>query len=101
MPDGECSTVASLYLSEQDVAALLTPKDALAAVEESFLRLARGSVDNRPRERLPLDEGQFAVMACVDPELGYAGLKSYAWTGPGRRSSSCSSPSSLPRASPR
>ena len=68
-----------LYLTEQDVAALLTPADALEAVEESFHRLARGGVDNRPRERLPLDEGQFAVMPCVDRELGYAGLKTYAW----------------------
>jgi ornithine cyclodeaminase/alanine dehydrogenase-like protein (mu-crystallin family) len=68
-----------LYLTEQDVAALLTPVDALEAVEESFHRLARGGVDNRSRERLPLDDGQFAVMPCVDRELGYAGLKSYAW----------------------
>jgi ornithine cyclodeaminase/alanine dehydrogenase-like protein (mu-crystallin family) len=68
-----------LYLTEQDVARLLTPADALDAVEESFRRLARGAVDNRPRERLPLEEGQFAVMACVDRELGYAGLKTYAW----------------------
>ena len=59
---------------------LLTPLDALEAVEESFRRTARGAVDNRPRERLPLDDGQYAVMACVDRELGYAGLKSYAWT---------------------
>ena len=72
-----------LYLTEQDVAGLLTPADAVEAVEESFRRLARGAVDNRPRERLPLDEGQFAVMACVDRELGYAGLKSYAWTRDG------------------
>ena len=28
-------------------------------------------------------DGQFAVMACVDRELGYAGLKSYAWTTSG------------------
>ena len=72
-----------LYLREAEVAELLTPADALAAVEESFHRLARGAVDNRPRERLPLDDGQFAVMACVDRELGYAGLKSYAWTSAG------------------
>jgi ornithine cyclodeaminase/alanine dehydrogenase-like protein (mu-crystallin family) len=66
-------------LREADVAALLTTADALAAVEASFLRLARGSVDNRPRERLPLDDGVFAVMTCADHELGYAGLKAYAW----------------------
>jgi alanine dehydrogenase len=71
------------YLTEADVEALLTTADALQAVEESFLRLARGVVDNRPRARFPLDDGDFAVMACVDRELGFAGLKSYAWTGTG------------------
>jgi alanine dehydrogenase len=70
----------ALFLTEQDVTDLLTPAEALEAVEQSLHRLARGVVDNRPRERLPLDDGQYAVMACVDRELGYAGLKSYAWT---------------------
>src|SRR4051794_38733630 len=68
-----------LYLREADVAELLTTSDALEAVEASFQRLARGAVENRPRDRLPLEDGVFAVMACVDSELGYAGLKSYAW----------------------
>src|SRR5436853_3277147 len=72
-----------LYLREADVAELLTTADALAAVEESLRRLARGAVDNRPRERLPLEGGMFAVMACVDRELGYAGVKSYAWLADG------------------
>src|SRR2546430_5591885 len=72
-----------LYLNEADVAELLTTADALAAVEGSFRRLARGAVDNRPRDRLPLEGGVFAVMACVDRELGYAGLKSYAWLSDG------------------
>jgi ornithine cyclodeaminase/alanine dehydrogenase-like protein (mu-crystallin family) len=68
-----------LYLREAEVAELLTTADALTAVEESFHRLARGSVDNVPRERLRLADGVFAVMSCADHELGYAGLKSYAW----------------------
>ena len=68
-----------LYLREADVAELLTTADAIAAVEESFRRLARGVVENRPRQRLRLEDGVFAVMVCVDHELGYAGLKSYAW----------------------
>ncbi len=72
--------MTTLYLREAEVAGLLTPADALEAVEASFLRLAGAGVDNRSRERLPLEHGQFAVMACVDRELGYAGLKSYAWT---------------------
>jgi alanine dehydrogenase len=70
----------TLYLRESDVAELLSTADVLEAVESSFQRLARGVVDNRPRQRLRLDQGQFAVMACVDHELGYAGVKSYAWT---------------------
>src|SRR5215471_8969635 len=72
-----------LYLREADVAELLSPADAVAAVEESFRRLARGVVENRPRERLPLEDGLFAVMACVDRELGYAGLKAYPATPAG------------------
>jgi alanine dehydrogenase len=72
----------TLYLTEAEVAGLLTTADAIEAVEASFRRLAAGAVDNRPRERLPLDDGQFAVMPCVDRELGYAGLKTYAWLAP-------------------
>jgi alanine dehydrogenase len=68
-----------LYVTEAEVAELLAPADAIAAVEASFVRLAHGAVDNRPRERLPVPDGQFAVMPCVDLELGYAGLKTYAW----------------------
>jgi ornithine cyclodeaminase/alanine dehydrogenase-like protein (mu-crystallin family) len=48
-------------------------------VEGCFLRLAAGVVENRPRERLPLEEGSFAVMAAVDRELELAGVKTYAW----------------------
>ena len=68
-----------LYLSESDVESLLTPDDALAAVEESFGRLARGAVENPPRQRVRLEDGVFAVMPAVDRELGVAGLKTYAW----------------------
>jgi alanine dehydrogenase len=69
-----------LYLTEADVTGLLTPADAVEAVEASLHRLAAGEVDNRSRERLPLEDGQLAVMACVDRGLGYAGLKTYGWT---------------------
>jgi alanine dehydrogenase len=66
-----------LYLSEADVAGLLTAADAVPVVEECFRRLAAGAVRNKPRERLPHDDGFLAVMAAVDRELGYAGVKSY------------------------
>jgi ornithine cyclodeaminase/alanine dehydrogenase len=66
-----------LYLTEADVESLLTPADALAAVEGSFRRLAADEAVNRPRERLRLEDGAFALMAAVDRELGLAGLKAY------------------------
>jgi alanine dehydrogenase len=68
-----------LYLTEAEVAELLTPAEAFAAVESSFERLARGRVDNRPRVHLPVADGYFAVMPCVDHELGFAGVKTFAW----------------------
>ena len=70
-----------LYLSEVDVEGLLTPAAALPVLEASFRRLAAGGVENVPRRRLELPDGSFAVMAAVDRELGYAGLKSYTVVG--------------------
>ena len=68
-----------LYLTEAEVGELLTPADALEAVEGCFRRLAAGAVENTPRKRARLEGGMFAVMSAVDRELGFAGLKSYAW----------------------
>ena len=73
----------ALYLTEADVAELFTPADALDAVEGCFHRLARGAVENRPRNRIILEDGVFALMAAADTELGFAGSKSYAWLGGG------------------
>ncbi|HEY7398647.1 MAG TPA: ornithine cyclodeaminase family protein [Gaiellaceae bacterium] len=69
-----------LYLTEAEVAELLTPAEARVAVEASLLRLAAGDVDNPPRVRLELPDGFMAAMPCVDRALGYAGLKTFAWT---------------------
>ena len=74
-----------LYLTEQDVAELLTPADAVEAIEACFRRMAAGSVENRPRYRLGLEEGALAVMAAADLELGYAGAKVYAGFRDGAR----------------
>src|SRR3954454_4094108 len=73
------STDVPLYLTEQDVAALLTPAAARAAVEASFERLARGEGGNAPRQLVAVGDGTFAVMHAVDRGLGLAGVKSYAW----------------------
>jgi alanine dehydrogenase len=72
-----------LYLTEADVERLLAPADAIAAVEGSFDRLARGEIENRPRVRQKADGGAFAVMSAVDHELKLAGVKSYAWVPSG------------------
>ena len=74
-----------LYLTEQDVAELLSPADAVEAIEACFRRMAAGSVENRPRYRLGLEEGALAVMAAADLELGYAGAKVYAGFRDGAR----------------
>jgi alanine dehydrogenase len=68
-----------LYLSEAEVAKLVTPADTIGAVERCFERLARGEIENRPRVRQKADGGAFAVMSAVDNELRLAGVKSYAW----------------------
>jgi ornithine cyclodeaminase/alanine dehydrogenase-like protein (mu-crystallin family) len=75
----------TLHLSEDDVARLLTPADAVDAIEACFARMARGAVANRPRYRLPLQEGALAVLAASDLELGYAGAKVYAGFRSGAR----------------
>ena len=67
-----------LYLAENDIDGLLTPEDALEAVEGSFRRLAEGVVENVPRRRLRLDGGALAVMSAADGGLGVAGVKTYA-----------------------
>ena len=75
----------TLHLSEADVAALLSPADAVEAVEACFRRMAEGVVENRPRYRLGLDSGSLAVMAAADLGLGYAGAKVYAGFATGAR----------------
>lgn len=75
----------TIHLTESEVAELLTPADAVATIEACFERMARGSVTNRPRYRLPLDHGALAVMAASDTELGYAGAKVYSGFAEGAR----------------
>jgi alanine dehydrogenase len=74
-----------LYIRESEVAQLLSPADAIEAVEQCFARIARGAVDNRPRFRIPINDGRLHVMAAADRELGVAGLKAYVGTREGAR----------------
>jgi alanine dehydrogenase len=68
----------AFHLTEADVEELLSPAEAVEAIEACFRRMAAGAVENRPRYRLGLDGGALAVMAAADLELGYAGAKVYA-----------------------
>ena len=61
------------------MASVVTVSDALDAVEGCFRRLAAGAIENRPRTRMRIEGGVFAVMAAADRDSGFAGLKSYAW----------------------
>lgn len=70
-----------LWLSEDDVAALITPGEAVPALEECLRRMAVGQVELMPRRRFRIDDGYFAVMAAADRGLGVAGLKSYTVVG--------------------
>jgi ornithine cyclodeaminase/alanine dehydrogenase-like protein (mu-crystallin family) len=74
-----------LYLTEADVEALVSPADAVEVIEGSFRRLAAGTVENKPRYRLTLDEGRMAVMSAADLALGYAGAKVYTAFADGAR----------------
>jgi alanine dehydrogenase len=75
----------ALYLTEAEVGELLSPADAVEAIEACFRRMATGAVENRPRYRLGLEGGALAVMAAADLELGYAGAKVYAGFRDGAR----------------
>jgi alanine dehydrogenase len=66
------------YLTEADVDRLLSPADAIEAVEDSFRRLADGRIENVPRYRVGLDGGMLAVMSAVDRERVLACVKTYA-----------------------
>jgi len=73
----------ALHLSEADVERLLTPADAIEAVEDSFRRLAAGTIENVPRYRVRLEDGALAVMSAADRERGLACVKTYAATSEG------------------
>ncbi|HEX5029199.1 MAG TPA: ornithine cyclodeaminase family protein [Gaiellaceae bacterium] len=78
-----------VYLTESDVQALVTPADAVAAIEACFVRMAAGEVEIAPRRRLRLPEGALADMAASDAGLGLAGGKLYAATARGASFAVC------------
>jgi ornithine cyclodeaminase/alanine dehydrogenase-like protein (mu-crystallin family) len=72
--------VSALYLDDDDIRALLSPEVAIGAVSAA---LARAASEHTPHLHPALPDGRFAVAACVDAELGLAGLESEIETAVG------------------
>ncbi|MGA7855239.1 MAG: ornithine cyclodeaminase family protein [Candidatus Acidiferrales bacterium] len=76
----------ALLLSEADVKNILTMPLALAAVEDSFRRLADGSAQVHSRQRLHIPGKSYLhYMAGADAVSGYMGLKMYTSAKQGLR----------------
>lgn len=75
----------TLFLSENDVAALITMKEAVQAVEECFRHQASGSAVNSARTRTSSPGAVLNVMHASLPYLGRAGAKCYLSSGRGTR----------------
>jgi alanine dehydrogenase len=76
----------ALLLTEAEVKGLLTMPLALAAVEDSFRRLAEGRGIMHPRQRLHIPGKSYLhYMAAADGTGGYMGLKVYSSAREGLR----------------
>lgn len=73
----------TLLLSENEVKELITMKQTLGWVEESFVQLANVEAHNEPRTRIRLAGGFFHLMSAASYVDGVVGLKAYATTSGG------------------
>jgi ornithine cyclodeaminase/alanine dehydrogenase-like protein (mu-crystallin family) len=71
-------TAAAIYLTEADVARLVTVKDAIGVLEELFATWGQGATANLPRQRARLPGGAFNLMGAAYGAKGVHGLKAYA-----------------------
>jgi ornithine cyclodeaminase/alanine dehydrogenase len=71
-------TTAPIYLTEADVARLVTVKDAIGVLEELFATWGQGATANLPRQRARLPGGSFNLMGAAYGAKGVHGLKAYA-----------------------
>jgi ornithine cyclodeaminase/alanine dehydrogenase len=75
--------VGALFLSEDDVRALVGVEDAIEALEGAFLELAAGRADDLPRRRARGPGAVLHLMGAALPSVGRLGLKAYATTRAG------------------
>src|SRR4029453_3691189 len=66
-----------LYLTEADVARLVTVKDAIAVLEETFVLWHDPGTTNLPRQRAKLAAGSLNLMGAACEKKGIFGLKAY------------------------
>jgi len=66
-----------LYLTEEDVARLVTTGDAIAVLEQAFAAWHDAATKNLPRQRAPLAAGNFNLMGASYGSKGVYGLKAY------------------------
>jgi alanine dehydrogenase len=69
--------VQPLYVTEEEVAKLVSMTDAMEVVEACFQHQGAGTATNEPRRRVRTPNGAFHVMFAADSEAGVLGLKSY------------------------
>jgi ornithine cyclodeaminase/alanine dehydrogenase len=67
----------ALYLTEADVARLVTVTDALAVLEEAFALWRDPGTTNLPRQRAKLAAGSLNLMGAACEKKGIYGLKAY------------------------
>lgn len=73
MPQGD----SPLYLTEADVARLVTVEDAIAALEEAFAAWRERGTANIPRGRAPLADGTYHLLGAAYEKKRVFGFKSY------------------------
>jgi ornithine cyclodeaminase/alanine dehydrogenase len=66
-----------LYLTEADVARLVTVEDAIAVLEEAFALWRDPGTTNLPRQRARLAGGNFNLLGAACDKKGIFGLKAY------------------------
>jgi len=69
---------APIYITEAEVARLVTVKDAIAALDELFATWGSPGTTNLPRQRARLPNGAFNHMGAAYLAKNVYGLKAYA-----------------------
>ena len=68
----------TLFLTEKDVASLLSMEIAIKALEQGFIDQSNKNAWNSPRRRINFGNGTFHFMAAVNKHIGVMGMKTYS-----------------------